>query len=396
MVHRIAAAVFLILLLSLAHGPISAAPIDATGTWDGRCTPGGGGAPVDVAAVLSASGATLSGTVAVGAGEGELDGAYVVQGRTRGRRVKLSGVGPDGARLAWRGRATASGLRGRLKVRRGAQRLVGPLALARRTLAPIGGSCDDPFFTDQVMARVLVPTCATCHVPGGQAGATSLLVDAHDVAGTQGRVAQQVDAADPARSPLLLKPLGIVPHGGGTQLAADSEEAAILRQWADVVASGACGTPPPPRDAYAAQCASCHGADARGTDVAPSVRCSVHVRSVVRKGRGRGAKAMPAFPASVLPDADLDAILSTLATACAASGDARPADLFLGNCAGCHGDTGGGGRDARNVPGPSIRCEDAGAFLERVPRGGDGMPAFPELSRDDVRAMHDWVHGFCR
>jgi mono/diheme cytochrome c family protein len=319
-----------------------------------------------------------------------------VQGRARGRGVRLSGVGPQGARLVWKGHATAGGLRGHLKVRLASQRLVATLVLSRRVQPPLGGSCDDPFFVDEVLAHVLVPVCATCHVAGGQAGATSLVVDAHDVAGTQARVAQQVDAADPARSRLLLKPLGLVPHGGGTQLAAESPEAAILRQWADTVASGACGTPPPPPDPYTAQCASCHGPDARGTELAPSVRCSAHVRSVVRKGRGRGANGMPAFAASVLPDADLDAIVATLAAACDASGDARPADLFLGNCAGCHGDTGGGGRDARDVPGPSIRCADVGEFLERVPVGGDGMPAFPELSRDDVRAMHDYVHGFCR
>lgn len=395
MLHRPAAAALLVVLLGLAQSPPApAAALDATGSWDGHCTPARAAAPVAVAALLAGDETRLAGTLALGAGDGTLDGAYVVQGRRRRGRIVLRGVGPRGARLRVAVRAAGGRLRGRLTVRRAAERLAGRLTLARRVLPPPGGSCDDPYFTDAVLARVLVPVCATCHAAGGQAGGTSLLVDTRDVAGTQARVAQQIDAGDPARSRLLQKPLGLVPHGGGVRLAAGSEEATILLRLAETVASGACGAPPPAQDPYTAQCASCHGADARGTAQAPSIRCTVHVRGPVRNGRG--PDRMPAFSVAQLPDADLDAIVAYLAAACADGGDARAGDLFLGNCAGCHGATGGGGRDARDVPGPNIRCTGVGDYLEKVAQGDDGMPAFPELSRDDVRQLHAYVHAFCR
>ncbi|MCW5893474.1 MAG: c-type cytochrome [bacterium] len=279
---------------------------------------------------------------------------------------------------------------GRLRLAQGRRRVRGRLALVRRpAVGPPGAPCDDPYFAEQVMARVLVPVCAACHVAGGQAGGTALLVDPGDVAATQGRVATQVDAAEPAQSRLVLKPLAALPHGGGRALAAGGDEAAILLAWATRVAAGGCGAPP--ADAYTARCASCHGADGRGTTLGPNVRCAVHVEAPVRAGRGD----MPAFSAAVLPAADLAAVEARLATWCDESGAARGADLFLANCAGCHGTTGAGGGDARGVAGPPIRCIGLATFLEQVPEGAGDMPAFPELSAPDVRLLHGHVRTFC-
>ena len=40
-----------------------------------------------------------------------------------------------------------------------------------------------------------------------------------------------MNPAAPAKSLLLLKPTGAIPHGGGRRISADSEVAAILRAW---------------------------------------------------------------------------------------------------------------------------------------------------------------------
>jgi hypothetical protein len=92
------------------------------------------------------------------------------------------------------------------------------------------------------MGRVLVPICANCHVQGGIAQQTSLRVVAADPLTTQQGVALNVDTADPELSRILQKPLQAVPHGGGAQLQASSEEYQILAQWVNMVADGThCG-----------------------------------------------------------------------------------------------------------------------------------------------------------
>ena len=58
---------------------------------------------------------------------------------------------------------------------------------------------------------------------------------------TKGSRGRRVSVAAPQKSLLLLKPTGMVPHGGGRRITADSEVAAILQQW---IADGAPGPQP--------------------------------------------------------------------------------------------------------------------------------------------------------
>lgn len=64
-------------------------------------------------------------------------------------------------------------------------------------------------------------------------------------------------------------------------------------------------------DLYSGNCAVCHGADARG-GIGPNIRCKTSIAGPVRNGKG----SMPAFPASVLSDADVASILSYMRGLC--------------------------------------------------------------------------------
>jgi ubiquinol-cytochrome c reductase cytochrome c subunit len=324
------------------------------------------------------------------------------------------------------------------------------------------------------MPKVLLPICAACHVPGGQAASTNFRVTASDPHATEASVARQIDPSDPAASRILEKPLGLLPHGGGQRLVAGSPQEQILRHWVDLVVQGTCGPPAgggpgsQPHDLYTDNCASCHGDDARGLQGRPDIRCAVHIHDPVRLGRGTGTDAMPAFPnlsdadittiqgiltglcnasgrtgvdlytsncatchgadargtasgpnvrcatrvadavrngrgAGVMPpflptelsDADVASVETYLGGLCAASGPQRAADLYLSNCATCHGPTGGGGRNADGVSGPEIQCTSAGDFTDAVRSGDDAMPAFPALSATDVADIRAFVAAFC-
>jgi mono/diheme cytochrome c family protein len=177
------------------------------------------------------------------------------------------------------------------------------------------------------------------------------------------------------------------PAGTMPAIALADAEIALVQTYLNGLcpAGGAGGT-----DLFAANCATCHRADAGGTSAAPSVRCATRVADAVV--RGRGAR-MPAFPG--LGAADLTSLRTFLDGLCTASGRTG-ADLYAGNCASCHGATAGGGRNGLGVPGPGIQCAGAGDYQEAVRSGEDGMPTFPALRTNDVTAIAGWVRGrFC-
>jgi mono/diheme cytochrome c family protein len=104
---------------------------------------------------------------------------------------------------------------------------------------------------------------------------------------------------------------------------------------------------------------------------------------------------MPPFLPTELSDADVAGVQSYLDGLCAVSGPSRPADLYLSNCATCHGPTAGGGGSSSGVHGPDIRCTESGDFLEAVRQGDDAMPSFPRLTTTDVSSIATYAHGFC-
>jgi ubiquinol-cytochrome c reductase cytochrome c subunit len=349
---------------------------------------------VDAAGSLAQSGRTVNGTLVLGGADPAVAGAYVVSGTGTARKLRVAGASANGMRVVWRGRVQAGGLVGRIVVRGVHRRLGGSLRLARRSSTGDGASCDavftqnQAFFTGQVMDPVLVAICATCHVPGGQAQATRLIVVRTDPLATARSVAGLIDTATPAASLLVQKPVAAVPHGGGQQLMPGSAPEAALLQWATLIAQASCttqGPGTPAADAFSRNCASCHGGDGAGTSTGPDVRCTVPslLADAIRRGRGT------AMPAIALSNADLRTIESYLAERCSG----QPADVYAANCASCHGATAGGGRNADGVGGPNIRC--SGEFFEAVRGGADRMPAYPSLTTNQITQLAAYVRGFC-
>jgi mono/diheme cytochrome c family protein len=169
--------------------------------------------------------------------------------------------------------------------------------------------------------------------------------------------------------------------------------------WGTVAQGQLISRPVPPADAvdrgkkqFVIQCASCHGADARGDDNGPDlVRSEIVlddeqgslIGPVVRKGRPN--EAMPAFDLSDAQIQDLAAFLRERTQAAinrnaypilnVLTGDAKSGQAFFngaGRCNGCHSATG----DLAGV-GSRFRPEQLQArFL--YPRGGrGGAPPMP-------------------
>jgi hypothetical protein len=237
------------LLVGLACVALAAASAraDLSASYDGSLTIGGTG--VTVAVALDQASISLTGTMAIDAGARDAAGVYFVTGRVRGGTVVLNGANAAGTRFRWRARRVKDGnLKGKAVMRGPNGKVAGKLLLVRRhidppTTPPV--TCDNSFFTGQVMGRVLQPTCGACHVAGGAAQSTGFRVTASDPIATQQSMDPFINHGAPAESRILQKPLGQIPHGGGQQLSPGSEGEQILSQWVNLVATGQqCNTQP--------------------------------------------------------------------------------------------------------------------------------------------------------
>jgi hypothetical protein len=102
---------------------------------------------------------------------------------------------------------------------------------------PVDQACvsDSVFFSDQVQSIVLNPVCSTCHTRAGAAHTSSFILensarpDFLEV--NQETLANLAGLERDGTSIVLLKPLGGEGHGGGSVLAEDSEEYAILTEF---------------------------------------------------------------------------------------------------------------------------------------------------------------------
>jgi mono/diheme cytochrome c family protein len=374
---------------------------DLTGSYAGQLSVKRDGTTTDAAAVLTEATGTLTGTVVLDTSAPALAGAYVVTGKHRGKRVRLRGLTPGGAKLAFRGVSGSDTLAGKVRVRLGDAHAKARLTLTKLPGGADGSSCsavfvdNQEFFTTEVMDGVLLPVCAACHVAGGQAAATRLRVVAGDPAATAHSTFAVIDPAAPGDSLLLSKPLARLPHGGGQQITEGSNEAQALAVWADLVAQADCSGPPVPAtgpELYAAHCAGCHGADAAGLDGRPDVRCTVpsRITDAVRAGRGPTETGMPAFTTAQLTNDQMALVVEFLVGLCSG----QPADVYASNCATCHGATASGGRNADGVRGPGIRCTEGGDVAEALSEGEERMPAFPSLI-GSAGELAQFINGFC-
>jgi hypothetical protein len=219
-----------------------AAAADVTGSFDGQITGRKIVPTVAAAAALSQAGSAVTGTLALGGDA--FAGAYLVQGKATTKRLKLSGSA-GGASISWKAKIVGDTLQGKAKLKGSGGRVVGTLVLQRNVSAGDGSGCDavlaqnQTFFVDKVLGQAMV-SCPACHVSGGQASPTRLHVTSSDPTATARAIAVLVDTANPTASRIVEKPLAIVPHGGGQQIAPGSAEAQLLQQWVDLVAQARC------------------------------------------------------------------------------------------------------------------------------------------------------------
>ena len=222
----------------------SGAGADVTGSFDGSLTSKKRTLVPIAAATLSQAGKSVTGTVALPANLPTFGGAYLVTGTATAKRLTVRGGGPGGT-FRWHARIVGDTVQGKAKVKGPGGKLAGKLVMARNLSTSDGSGCDavfaqsQAFFVDQVLGQAL-SSCASCHQPGLQAGATRLHVTPSDPLATARAVALFVDSTTPSASRILAKPLNVLPHGGGVQIVAGGTQEQILQQWVDLVAQAHC------------------------------------------------------------------------------------------------------------------------------------------------------------
>ena len=231
-------------LVGCLLGP-SVAAADVTGSYDAGLTPKGSTDAIAAAAVLSQVDKAVTGTVALPGDLETFGGQYLVAGKATRKKVKVSGTGLNGVLFKYRGKITEQTIRGKAKLKGAGGKLRAILAMTLNVSVGDGSACDavyttnETFFLTQIMGQALT-SCASCHNPGLQAGATRLHVNFGDPRATAREMALLIDSVNPGASRLLEKPLNVLPHGGGLQIAPGSAQEELLAQWADLIAAAAC------------------------------------------------------------------------------------------------------------------------------------------------------------
>ena len=232
----------LLLAVAVVGSAARDARADLTATYDGSLTLKTTGEVSVLAGSLVQAANGLSGSVAISMADPTANGVYFVAGsvKAKGKRIALLGANQFGTQLRYKGKVSGDTVSGKVKIQGAAGKLKGTLSMLRRitqppTTPPV--TCDNPFFTGQVMGLVLQPVCGTCHVEGGAAAAAAFRVTSSDPIATMTSVALQIDKANPAESRILQKPLGVLPHSGGIQLIAGSDQFNVLQQWVNLVAT---------------------------------------------------------------------------------------------------------------------------------------------------------------
>jgi quinol---cytochrome-c reductase cytochrome c subunit len=159
---------------------------------------------------------------------------------------------------------------------------------------------------------------------------------------------------------------------------------------------------------FLTSCASCHGPQGAGTATAPDIRSAGAALADFVLRTGRMPLADPAAPARrgapKFDDADTQALVAYVAslgqgpdipnvvTSGADTGKGR--DLFVANCAACHGPAGGGGSVGGGFVAPALTSADATTVGEAAISGPGPMPRF-SFSPEELDDLAAYV-GFLR
>jgi len=159
------------------------------------------------------------------------------------------------------------------------------------------------------------------------------------------------------------------------------------------------------RQLFLSDCASCHGTNGQGSNVAPTLQNAgpATVDFYLRTGRmPLGQLGVPSWqqersPLTSAQIQALEAYLGTVGTGpaipnvVASAGDLhRGWELFINNCAACHSATGAGGSIGTSLAAPPLSRADAQTVAEAVLIGPGAMPRF-SFSQADVNALAAYV-----
>lgn len=193
---------------------------------------------------------------------------------------------------------------------------------------------------------------------------------------------------------------------------------AALGGWALVPSSAAAAGPTPaaPPGAggtpasvlYAEDCASCHGSDGRGTDRGPDLagvgEADVDFQLTTGRMPKKDATGRPSPYKAILPAADIRSLDQYVTALVAKGGPAIPAvdaqhgavskgkELFIENCAACHGFEGAGGI-LFDRPIPQVFEATPTQVAEAIRVGPAQMPVFGphQLPADEVNDIAAYV-----
>jgi hypothetical protein len=221
-----------------------AARADVVGSFEGTLSSKSGTQPIS--AVFKQVAKVVNGTVALPGNLATFGDQYLVVGKATKVRLKISGGGDDnGGFLKGTLKVSGNTLRGKVKIRvPGSKPLNGKVTLTANPPVGDGTGCDAVYqankttFDDSVMDAL--NKCGECHGPALQAESTRLEVNLIDPLATARAIAPFIDSVNPSASKLLVKPLNLVPHGGGVELTAGSVEEQSLQSWIALIAAAQC------------------------------------------------------------------------------------------------------------------------------------------------------------
>lgn len=144
-------------------------------------------------------------------------------------------------------------------------------------------------------------------------------------------------------------------------------------------------------EAYAERCAFCHGADAEG-GTGPSLVGTVLAAEALALTIDAGQGSMPGLAGTISPEevAEIVAFVQALAEPSSVEPTEHGADVYVTQCAACHGG------DGRGSIGPSLRTTQlvGDALRDAIASGNATMPAFSRtLTAEDLELVTVYVEG---
>jgi len=217
-------------------------------------------------------------------------------------------------------------------------------------------------------ADVYAGNCSTCHGADAGGGTSALGVEGPDVHCAR-NVSEPVQQGEPPKMPAF----PTMSNGDLTSLQGFLNALCP----AGLATGGAL---------FSGNCQTCHGADARGVNGNPDIRCNRGIHDYVVDGSMGASGTMAAMPG--MSSADITLVQSYLTGLCPV-GSATGPELWSSNCSTCHGSDGAGAGAA-----PDVRCATRTADALQKGRGAR-MPVFGAFAGADLTTLTGYLSQLC-